>query len=188
MMHTVAQYEVPQMSSCFTDLFGRWILCLHSQSTSVSTLSPPPSPPSVHLCLHPQSTSVSTLSPPLSPPSVHLCLHPQSTSVSTLSPPLSPPSVHLCLHPQSTSVSTLNPLSPLSIHLCVLPPSHITSSPTPYPPPPPLLPSGEHYQPKMAVVVVQKRISTRIFCRIGRGLDNPPPGTVVDHTITRRGM
>lgn len=22
MMHTVAQYEVPQMTSCFTDLFG----------------------------------------------------------------------------------------------------------------------------------------------------------------------
>jgi aubergine-like protein len=48
---------------------------------------------------------------------------------------------------------------------------------------------GESYQPKMAVVVVQKRISTRIFCRSPRtGLDNPPPGTVVDHTITRRGM
>lgn len=24
MMHTVAQYEVPQMSSCFTEMFGRW--------------------------------------------------------------------------------------------------------------------------------------------------------------------
>jgi aubergine-like protein len=48
---------------------------------------------------------------------------------------------------------------------------------------------GESYQPKMAVVVVQKRISTRIFCRSPRtGLDNPPPGTVVDHTITRRGI
>ena len=47
---------------------------------------------------------------------------------------------------------------------------------------------GEDYSPKMAVVVVQKRISTRVFLQAGRGgLSNPPPGTVVDHTITRRG-
>ncbi len=47
---------------------------------------------------------------------------------------------------------------------------------------------GDDYQPKMAVIVVQKRISTRIFSRGGpKGLSNPPPGTVVDHTITRRG-
>jgi aubergine-like protein len=45
-----------------------------------------------------------------------------------------------------------------------------------------------NYKPKLAVVVVQKRISTRIFSRGGpKGLDNPPPGTIVDHTITRRG-
>lgn len=47
---------------------------------------------------------------------------------------------------------------------------------------------GDDYQPKMAVVVVQKRISTRIFSRGGpKGLSNPPPGTIVDHTITRKG-
>lgn len=47
---------------------------------------------------------------------------------------------------------------------------------------------GNDYQPKFAVVVVQKRISTRIFSREGpKGLANPPPGTVVDHTITRKG-
>ena len=46
----------------------------------------------------------------------------------------------------------------------------------------------ENYHPKFAVVVVQKRISTRIFHRGGaKGLANPPPGTVVDHTITRKG-
>ena len=45
-----------------------------------------------------------------------------------------------------------------------------------------------NYQPKLAVVVVQKRISTRIFSRGGpKGLSNPPSGTTVDHTITRRG-
>lgn len=48
--------------------------------------------------------------------------------------------------------------------------------------------SGESYCPKMVVVVVQKRISTRIFQRgTSRGLGNPPPGTVVDHTFTRKG-
>ncbi|XP_064458074.1 piwi-like protein 1 [Ornithodoros turicata] len=43
------------------------------------------------------------------------------------------------------------------------------------------------YSPKVAVVVVQKRINTRIFAKVNRGeLDNPMPGTVVDHTVTRR--
>ncbi|ERL89822.1 hypothetical protein D910_07182 [Dendroctonus ponderosae] len=36
-------------------------------------------------------------------------------------------------------------------------------------------------------VVVQKRISSRLFHRAPSGqLQNPPPGTVLDHTITRR--
>ena len=39
----------------------------------------------------------------------------------------------------------------------------------------------------MAVVVVQKRISTRIFDKGSNGYDNPPPGTIIDHTITRKG-
>ena len=46
---------------------------------------------------------------------------------------------------------------------------------------------GEGYKPKMAVVVVQKRISTRIFGKGSNGYDNPPPGTIIDHTITRKG-
>lgn len=45
---------------------------------------------------------------------------------------------------------------------------------------------GETYAPKMSIVVVQKRISTRIFQRGGASLSNPPPGTVADHTITRK--
>ncbi|XP_013382739.1 piwi-like protein 2 [Lingula anatina] len=50
---------------------------------------------------------------------------------------------------------------------------------------------GETYQPRLAVIVVQKRINTRIYAKLqgaGRGCqyDNPPPGTVVDHTITRK--
>ena len=43
------------------------------------------------------------------------------------------------------------------------------------------------YEPKLSLVVVQKRINTRIFAALsGRGLDNPPPGSIVDHTITKR--
>uniref|UniRef100_UPI002DDDBD8F Piwi n=1 Tax=Ephydatia fluviatilis TaxID=31330 RepID=UPI002DDDBD8F len=44
---------------------------------------------------------------------------------------------------------------------------------------------GENYCPKLAVVVVQKRITTRIFGRSGHSYDNPPPGVIVDHTITK---
>ena len=32
----------------------------------------------------------------------------------------------------------------------------------------------ENYQPKLTVVIVQKRISTRILGREPKGLDNPP--------------
>ncbi|XP_020903024.2 piwi-like protein Ago3 [Exaiptasia diaphana] len=49
---------------------------------------------------------------------------------------------------------------------------------------------GEAYVPKMTVIVVQKRINTRLFLSEGRGpqsrLANPGPGTVLDHTITRK--
>ncbi|TRY63151.1 hypothetical protein TCAL_10352 [Tigriopus californicus] len=43
------------------------------------------------------------------------------------------------------------------------------------------------YNPDFVFVVVQKRINTRIFgvARTGK-FENPAPGTVVDHTITRR--
>ncbi|KAK7507334.1 hypothetical protein BaRGS_00001269, partial [Batillaria attramentaria] len=43
------------------------------------------------------------------------------------------------------------------------------------------------YHPRLSVIIVQKRINTRIFLRAnGSNLDNPPPGTVLDHSVTRR--
>jgi aubergine len=42
------------------------------------------------------------------------------------------------------------------------------------------------YKPTLTYVVVQKRINTRIFLKAQGGYDNPDPGTVVDHDITRR--
>ncbi|KAM3965654.1 argonaute 3 [Aphomia sociella] len=42
------------------------------------------------------------------------------------------------------------------------------------------------YKPTLTYVVVQKRINTRIFMKAGNGFENPYPGTVVDHAITRR--
>ncbi|XP_058807299.1 piwi-like protein Ago3 [Phymastichus coffea] len=44
-----------------------------------------------------------------------------------------------------------------------------------------------NYKPKLTVVIVQKRVNTRIF-EIARGqqLSNPAPGTIVDSVITRR--
>lgn len=44
---------------------------------------------------------------------------------------------------------------------------------------------GQDYNPKVAVVVVKKRINTRFFARSGPSLNNPPPGTIVDTTVTR---
>ena len=43
------------------------------------------------------------------------------------------------------------------------------------------------YHPKFATVVVQKRINTRIFIQSEGTADNAPPGSIVDHTITRMG-
>jgi len=45
---------------------------------------------------------------------------------------------------------------------------------------------GEKFCPGFAFVVVQKRINTRIFYQVGKELDNPPPGTILDHTVTKR--
>ncbi|KAJ9591964.1 hypothetical protein L9F63_001476, partial [Diploptera punctata] len=45
---------------------------------------------------------------------------------------------------------------------------------------------SSNYHPKLTVVICQKRINTRIFAQVKDGLDNPQPGTIVDHTITRR--
>ncbi|BFZ03166.1 hypothetical protein BsWGS_06204 [Bradybaena similaris] len=43
------------------------------------------------------------------------------------------------------------------------------------------------YTPQCTTVCVQKRINTRIYKREKDGeMVNPPPGTVVDHTVTRR--
>ncbi len=45
------------------------------------------------------------------------------------------------------------------------------------------------YDPGFNFVVVQKRINTRLFGvrRVGPGVsfENPPPGTILDHTVTR---
>ena len=45
---------------------------------------------------------------------------------------------------------------------------------------------SETYKPGFAFVVVQKRINTRIFFQGTKELENPPPGSVLDHTVTRR--
>jgi len=40
---------------------------------------------------------------------------------------------------------------------------------------------GENFKPRLAVIVVKKRINTRLFSALeSGGLGNPPPGTVVD--------
>lgn len=44
----------------------------------------------------------------------------------------------------------------------------------------------EDYNPGFTFVVVQKRINTRIYLQTGpKNYDNPPCGTIVDHTVTR---
>ncbi|XP_078082019.1 piwi-like protein 2 [Mustelus asterias] len=44
-----------------------------------------------------------------------------------------------------------------------------------------------NYHPKMMVIVVQKRISTNLYAQAGSGrLEMPPPGTVMDHTVTHK--
>ncbi|MBN3296088.1 PIWL1 protein, partial [Amia calva] len=44
---------------------------------------------------------------------------------------------------------------------------------------------GQDYNPKLTVVVVKKRISSRFFARVSGKLSNPPPGTVIDTEVTR---
>ena len=47
----------------------------------------------------------------------------------------------------------------------------------------------ENYKPGFVFVVVQKRINTRILSVARKGnryeYANPPPGTVLDHSVTR---
>jgi len=45
---------------------------------------------------------------------------------------------------------------------------------------------NESYKPRLAVVVVKKRIHTRLFQQTKDVLGNPPPGTVVDAGCTQR--
>uniref|UniRef100_A0AAX7U8Y4 Piwi domain-containing protein n=1 Tax=Astatotilapia calliptera TaxID=8154 RepID=A0AAX7U8Y4_ASTCA len=44
---------------------------------------------------------------------------------------------------------------------------------------------GQDYNPKLSVVVVKKRISSRFFAHINGKVSNPPPGTIVDAEVTR---
>ena len=44
----------------------------------------------------------------------------------------------------------------------------------------------DNYDPKMVVFVVQKRISTNFYSAYSDNFTTPPPGTVVDHTVTSR--
>ena len=46
---------------------------------------------------------------------------------------------------------------------------------------------GDVYKPKIGFIIVQKRISTRLFHPGPQGYENPSPGTVLDHTVTRKG-
>nr|XP_002130577.2 piwi-like protein 2 [Ciona intestinalis] len=44
---------------------------------------------------------------------------------------------------------------------------------------------GDKYNPMLTVVVVSKRINTKYFSLDSKGLSNPCPGSVLDHTVTR---
>ncbi|KAJ7994148.1 hypothetical protein DPEC_G00262900 [Dallia pectoralis] len=43
----------------------------------------------------------------------------------------------------------------------------------------------QKYEPKLTVVVVKKRITSRFFARIDGKVANPPPGTCIDSEVTR---
>ncbi|MCI4392876.1 hypothetical protein PGIGA_G00150980 [Pangasianodon gigas] len=43
-----------------------------------------------------------------------------------------------------------------------------------------------NYEPKLAFIVVQKRINTTLYAYGGDRFGTPPPGTVLDHTVTHR--
>ncbi|XP_071990245.1 piwi-like protein 4 isoform X2 [Engystomops pustulosus] len=45
--------------------------------------------------------------------------------------------------------------------------------------------SHSTYSPKVTLVVVRKRCTTRFFCESHRGLQNPPLGTIIDSEATR---
>ncbi|KAI1900832.1 hypothetical protein AGOR_G00053920 [Albula goreensis] len=43
-----------------------------------------------------------------------------------------------------------------------------------------------NYEPKLVFIVVQKRISTTLYSCVDDRFGTPPPGTVLDHTVTNR--
>ncbi|KAG1699654.1 Piwi-like protein 1 [Nymphon striatum] len=45
---------------------------------------------------------------------------------------------------------------------------------------------GSDYNPSLTIIIVQKRINARMFLNNGNGLENPSPGSVLDHTVTRK--
>ena len=48
-----------------------------------------------------------------------------------------------------------------------------------------------YFSPKLGIIIVKKRGSARFFARDPRGgrqLINPPPGTIIDHTVTNQGI
>lgn len=48
------------------------------------------------------------------------------------------------------------------------------------------LPELKLEMPKITLVVVQKRVNVKLMHLSGRNMTNPPPGSVIDHTVTRR--
>lgn len=43
-----------------------------------------------------------------------------------------------------------------------------------------------NYEPKLVFIVVQKRINTTFYFSVSNTFVAPPPGTVLDHTLTNR--
>ena len=44
---------------------------------------------------------------------------------------------------------------------------------------------GENFNPNFGVVIVSKRINTRMYAIKGKSLDNPMPGTIMDREVTK---
>ncbi|RWS16906.1 piwi-like protein 1 isoform X1 [Dinothrombium tinctorium] len=44
----------------------------------------------------------------------------------------------------------------------------------------------QNVKPTISVVIVQKRINLKMAMRRGNEMDNPGPGSIIDHTVTRR--
>ena len=40
--------------------------------------------------------------------------------------------------------------------------------------------------PQISVIIVQKRINMKMFIRKQNDLDNPPPGSIMDHTVIKK--